>query len=154
MSYCSVNEIKTIVPEDELINLTVDNPDEDSTVDVAMFEDISKYADELINGYLRSRYTLPLSLVPDLIKKLASDIVAYRLYLRRPQDIPEHIKENYKMAVRTLSEIQKGTFILDMPQEHPDQEVQKPKPSFLTNKNSNSRYFNDSYFNKFRGERC
>ncbi|MDD3236812.1 MAG: DUF1320 domain-containing protein [Candidatus Gastranaerophilales bacterium] len=147
--YCSISEIENIIPEDELINLTVDDPSNESVVNVQRFNDVSVYADELINGYLRARYTLPLKCVPALISKLAADIVAYRLHLRRPQDIPEHISENHKLAIRTLQELQKGNIILDLPVENPD--MQPIKSSYLTNKNNNSRIFNDSYFNQYRG---
>lgn len=154
MPYCNVEEILNIIPGDELINLTVDNPSNESVVDITRFNEVANYADELINGYLRAKYHLPLDLIPELIVKLSADIVAYRLHLRRPQDIPEHIRENYKMANRTLGEIQKGNIILDTPTEHPDKQIQKPKGSFLTNKTTENKIFNESYFNKFRGYEC
>lgn len=149
--YCTVDEIKNIIPESELINLTVDEPDENSVIDEQRFNDVSAWADDFINGYIRAKYRLPLVFVPTLVTKLSSDIVAYRLYMRRPQDMPEHIKNNYKFALDTLSQIQKGIIILDLPSEHPDEEIQKPQPSYLSNKNNRSIYFDDRAFSAFRG---
>lgn len=154
MPYCDTDEILNIIPMEELINLTVDEPEPDSIVDIERFNKVAQYADEVINGYLRARYTLPLKHVPALVKKLASDIAAYRLYFRRPLDMPEHIKENHKLAIKLLGDIQKGMLLLDMPQEYPDSDIEKPKPSYRSNKDRKTKLFNDDFFNCYRGLKC
>lgn len=154
MAYCSYNDILDIIPETELVNLTVDEPDENSKVDMDRFSTVANYADELINGYLRAKYSLPLLLIPDLIKKIAADIVAYRLYIRRPQDMPEHIKENFKEAKSDLANIQKGNITLDTPNEHPDTPFKKPDSAFLLNKTPKDKIFNNTFFQGYRGFGC
>lgn len=153
--YCTLKDIKNIIPESELINLTVDEPTNESIVDEQRFDDVSSLADEVINSYIRAKYKLPLKFVPGQIQTLAADITAYRLYSRRPETMPEHIEKNYKIALDTLLQIQKGIIILDLPDEHPDEDIQKPQPSYLSNKGNRSVYFDDRAFSAFRGyDKC
>lgn len=148
MAYCSVEDIKSIIPEQQLVRLTVDNPDIESEIDTAVFEKCTEFSDSLIDGYVRARYTLPLKYVPEFLKQLSKDITAYRLYLRRPQEIPEHIKENYKNAIELLKDIKKGDIELETPAEMPDDsEMSKPKGAYLHK--TSKRMFPDDVLNKF-----
>lgn len=70
-------------------------------------------AGEMIDGYLRARYALPLSPVPGLISTLACDIAVYRLYARKVKlTPPEGVSERYKNALKQLEQIQKGGMTL------------------------------------------
>lgn len=75
------------------------------TVDRAIAE-----ADALIDGYLRNRYVLPLSVVPNLIGTLARQITIYVLHAYEPN---EKIRRDYEAAIQQLREIGKGTIQLD-----------------------------------------
>ena len=121
MGYCRFEDITNIVPERELINLTNDKPSVDSVADVSRFEAVSKDTDSLINGYLRGRYKLPFSSVPSVIRQIAVDICAYRLYSRRSQKIPEHIVK-----------------------------IAPPKSGFRCSKTKKDRLFNDRVMKAFR----
>lgn len=149
MAYCTKDDILNIIPEQDLINLTVDTPVGDDVVNEAQLSSAIDYADSCINGYLRSRYDLPLSVIPDEIVKLCADIAVYRLYMRRPQSLPEHIKDNYKESIELLKNIQKGVFIIDTPQEHPETTMPALKPTFKTNKTARSRIFDANTMGAF-----
>lgn len=149
MSYCNIDDIKNIIPEDELINLTNDNPSIISVIDNNRFEAVSLIADSLIDGYLRARYPLPLKTIPLFIKQIAQDICAYRLYTRRPNDIPEHIVKNYEYAIKNLTEIQKGNLHLEDMSENPSSDIPVKKSGFRINKRTSSRIFNENVMRAF-----
>jgi phage gp36-like protein len=77
----------------------------DSVVVAAALTD----ADHEINGYLASRYTVPLLVVPTLIKRIACDITRYRLYDNRPQD---EVRQRFDDAIRWLRRVADGEVIL------------------------------------------
>jgi phage gp36-like protein len=109
MAYCTITDIEA--PEEDLIDLTDDG--DTGVVNQEVVDKAIATAGELIDGYLRGRYTLPLDPVPGLLTALAADITLYRLYARRPRlTIPESLDGRYKNALKLLSEIQKGTVTL------------------------------------------
>ena len=103
--------IKQRIPEDDLIQLTDDN--EIGAVDSDVVDGVISQQDELINGYLRGRYDVPLDPVPGLVASLAIDLCAYAFYCRRAHiEIPEPIEKSYNNALKLLREIQSGTVLL------------------------------------------
>lgn len=150
MGYCRFEDITNIVSERELINLTNDKPSADSVADKTRFEAVSKDTDSLINGYLRGRYKLPFSSVPAVIRQIAVDICAYRLYSRRSQKIPEHIVNNYNSAISRLKDIQKGDLLLESYSENEESEITPPKSGFRCSKTKKDRIFNDRVMKAFR----
>jgi phage gp36-like protein len=109
--YCSLNDLKKQVQEDTLIQLTDD--DNSGEIDASVIDESVIYSETLIDGYLRGRYTLPLSQVPAVIKILAVDLSIYRLYSRRfHTDTPDAISEKYKNSIRILEQIQRGIISL------------------------------------------
>ena len=149
MAYCSIDDIKNIIPERELINLTNDTPSLSSVIDITRFEAVCLVTDSLINGYLRARYKLPLKTVPSFISQIAQDICAYRLYSRRPREIPEHIVKNYEYAISNLKSIKKGELLLEDSSEDPSSEIPSVKTKFRTNKTRQDRIFNDNVLGAF-----
>lgn len=148
MTYCTLEEIKSLIPERQLVRLTVDEPLEDSAIDEEIFKQCAEFSDSLIDGYVRAKYSLPLKYVPEFLVQIAKDITAYRLYLRRPQEIPEHIKENYKTALDLLKSIKKGDILLESPSEMPDDaQIPKPAPTFMVK--SSPRIFTDQLLNRY-----
>lgn len=108
--YCNVQDIKDDLTEKVVAQLSNDeNPNEVNE------EIVSKYISEstqLIDGFLRSRYGLPLEKEHSIIKKLCIDIVKYELYKRRGK-VFDNIQNLYKDGISTLEKIQKGIIILD-----------------------------------------
>lgn len=148
MPYSSIETLTTLIPLQELINLTNDEPA--CEVNAARVKDAINYADEIINSYLRNKYVLPLKFVPPIIVNLSTDIAAFRLYSRRPRKLPEHIQSSYDTAIKILTSIQKEQMILDLPEEHPDEKVTSPAKMIITNKTSSSKIFSDSLMKGFR----
>lgn len=111
MSYCTLSDIRGMAPESDLVELT-DETDA-GVIDQAKIDAAIGYADELIDGYLRGRYDLPMSPVPGMLKNLSADIALYRLYKNRSKlAVPEAIKDGYTNAVKLLGAIQAGTINL------------------------------------------
>lgn len=111
MDYCTIDDIETQTSTPTLIQLTSDDGQEE--VDRVVAQEAILYSSTLIDGYLRGRYTLPLDTHFPLLRILAIDLSIYRLYTRRMRnEMPEVIENNYKNAISTLKDIQKGVISL------------------------------------------
>lgn len=111
MDYCTIDDIETQTSTPTLIQLTSDDGQEEVDRDVA--QEAILYSSTLIDGYLRGRYSLPLDTRFPLLRILAIDLSIHRLYTRRMRDeMPEVIENNYKNAISTLKDIQKGVITL------------------------------------------
>lgn len=111
MDYCTIEDIETQTSTPTLIQLTSDDGQE--VVDRVVAQEAILYSSTLIDGYLRGRYTLPLDAHFPLLRILAIDLSIHRLYSRRMKDeMPEVIENNYKNAISTLKDIQKGVISL------------------------------------------
>lgn len=112
MAYCTLADIEA--PNEDLIELTDDG--DTGEVDQDNVDKAIGNADELIDGYLRGRYTLPLDPVPGLIRTLSATITLRRLYGRRPRlAVPDSLSDDYKNALKLLENIQKGLVTLGAP---------------------------------------
>ncbi len=109
--YCNISDLLTRVNEKTLINLSKDEPPYDKIDEKIITENI-EVASDLVDASIRNKYTLPLVNVPSVIKQITADIVIYRLYSRRAQDIPQNYVKNYEFALSLLSEFQCGSKIL------------------------------------------
>jgi len=144
MSYCHLDDIKQQVPETTLIEITDDNLTEE--INTTVINEAIMYSATLIDGYLRGRYTLPLSNVPDLIKILAIDLSIFRLYSRRfHTDMPDSINDKYKNSVKLLEQIQKGTISLGIETAGAPPELGE----YRTNKIYHDRIFTKRFLRKF-----
>lgn len=111
MDYCTIDDIETQTSTPTLIQLTSDDGQE--AVNRVVAQEAILYSSTLIDGYLRGRYTLPLDAHFPLLRILAIDLSIHRLYSRRMRDeMPEVIENNYKNAISTLKDIQKGVISL------------------------------------------
>lgn len=111
MDYCTIEDIETQTSTPTLIQLTSDDGQE--AVDRVVAQEAILYSSTLIDGYLRGRYTLPLDAHFPLLRILAIDLSIHRLYTRRMRDeMLEVIENNYKNAISTLKDIQKGVISL------------------------------------------
>lgn len=103
--YASVDDITHQLDDAVLTQLTDDDGSGDygHLVVVRAIED----ADSEIDGYVGSRYPVPMSHVPPVLRKLSADIAIYNLYSRR-QGAPEHRDRRYQDAIRFLESVAKG----------------------------------------------
>lgn len=134
--YCTLYDIKKQVQEATLIEITDDSLSGQINTDVV--NETLSYADTLVDGYLRGRYTLPLQSIPEIIRVIAVDLAIYRLYSRRfHTDMPDSINDKYKNAIKLLEQIQKGIVSLGI-----EAEGTPPKlGEYRTNKTYMDRIF-------------
>ena len=147
MAYCSLPDITAVIPNDDLVQLTNDISGE--TVDSSKITDAITYSDSLIDGYLRGRYSLPLTSVPDIVKYLSVDLVVFRLYSRRMYtNLPEIIVAKQEQAVKTLKDIQTGKFNLGI-----EDTAAFSDPALKTNKTSltasNNKFYNSDKWDEY-----
>lgn len=107
MTYASQQNLIDRFGEDELIQLT--DRDNLGAIDAAVVARALADADAEINGYLSTRYTLPLSPVPAVLEKLACDIARYQLF---ENAVTEIVKERYENAIRFLKDVAAGKVTL------------------------------------------
>jgi phage gp36-like protein len=101
--YASLSDLTTRFSESEILQLA--DPTDTGSVDTTITDDALNDADGVINGYLASRYTLPLTKTPTVITRIACDIARYFLYKDRVTDA---VKERYDAAIAFLKGISSG----------------------------------------------
>jgi phage gp36-like protein len=108
MAYSLLADIKKLIPEETLIQLTDDEGA--GIVNQVRLDEAIAHADEEINSYLGLRYNIPFaSPIPGIVKKMSVDITIYNLYSRKLETIPSTRGDRYKNAIRMLEGISKGT---------------------------------------------
>jgi phage gp36-like protein len=108
MAYSTLTDVKKLIPEETLIQLTDDEGA--GIVNQARIDEAISQADEEIDSYLGNRYDVPIvAPVPGIIKKLSVDMGIYNLYSRRMEEIPKARDDRYRNAIRILEGIAKGT---------------------------------------------
>ena len=143
MSYSNINDILTRIDNKVLINLTNDiTPSND--VNLQKLNETIEIADDMINASLRSRYKLPLSNVPKIITQISADIVIYRLYSRRPQDVPKNYVKNFEDAINLLKDIQNGSKILELETNETSEKILTPK-MYLCDKDETDKRFDGRF---------
>ena len=142
-TYCTSEDIEKQISKHTLIQLTNDNPDQE-TVDTVVCEEALIYSSTLIDGYLRGKYTLPLNNHFPLLRIIAIDLSIYRLYSRRIYtDIPETVSFAYKNAIKTLEDLKKGIITLQTEEET----SVRTSGEYRTNKTELDRIFNKRVIN-------
>lgn len=118
--YCTLDDLKSRIPEDILIELTDD--EETGAVNPERIDAAIKDATDEVNGYCQARYPVPFSPAPGYVRKLAADIALYNLFSRRGYDedsADKSIIDRYRAAVRALENIAKGVITLGEPSPPP-----------------------------------
>lgn len=104
--YSTLNDIKSQLPEEVLIQLTDDNAL--GTVDEEKVNQAIANADAEIDGYCSVKYRVPLDPVPAIIKRISAHLTIYDLYSRRVEVMPEVRAENRKSSIKHLENISRG----------------------------------------------
>lgn len=107
--YCTLDDLKARVPEAVLIGLTDDEGA--GTVHAGRVQEAIDAAGALVDSYAQARYPVPFNPVPRIIKDLAVDIAAYKLFARRGYDeesADRSVVQAYKDAVRFLEMLARG----------------------------------------------
>lgn len=119
MPYSTLTDLKKLLPEENIIQLTDDenlkptsiNPANTAhAVIIGRIEEAIATADSEIDGYCAVKYTVPFTDVPRLITGLSVEIAIYYLYARRT--VPERIEKRYEKAIARLKDIARGLLSL------------------------------------------
>ena len=111
MAYCSEYDLLKMIPEAELVDLTVESGDVPDSLIIA---DAINKAEAEIDSYLGVRYVVPVSPVPDQVKALAVDLAIYHLYSRRNL-VPPVRQQRYAAAVALLKQVRSGEIVITGP---------------------------------------
>ncbi len=115
MRYCTRNDIGNAIPEMTLIQLSNDDPAA-MLPNEGVIEDGVRQAEELVDGYLRGRYNLPLDPVPTVLRDAVVYLARHWLYQRRPEGaLPDAVKDSRKDTIKLLESIRDGVVTLGMP---------------------------------------
>ena len=106
MSYCDIDDLQEQISEDELIGLSDDAAA--GAVDDDVISRAIADADAVVDVYCHERYTVPLTPVPAMIRRVSVDIAIYNLYSRRDDSAPETRQDRYKEALRFLEKVAAG----------------------------------------------
>lgn len=110
MSYFARQDYVDRHGEQELLQLT--DRDGDGIEDSGVLDKAAADADAEINAYLGARYALPLASTPELLKRIARDLVRYFLFDQRA---PEEVRLRYQRAIKLLESIRNGDTSLGLP---------------------------------------
>lgn len=118
MRYCTRADLGNAIPEMTLIQLSNDDPAAMSPNE-NVIEDGVRQAEELVDGYLRGRYNLPLDPVPTVLRDAVVYLARHWLYQRRPEGaLPDAVKDSRKDTIKLLESIRDGVVTLGMPTGH------------------------------------
>lgn len=111
--YCTQADIVARFGETELIQLT--DRAGISTVDSTAVEAAIADAAAEIDGYIATRYTLPLIPVPKIITRIAVDVALYQLFMARRMGATEEVRYRYTDVRKLLENIAAGKVSLGVP---------------------------------------
>ncbi len=103
MNYVTQQQLVDRFGETELIQLT--DRANSGVIDAAVLASKIADSDALIDGYLQPRYTLPLSVVPASLVRIAADIVRYDLQADRAT---EQVTKRFTDAMKFLRDVADG----------------------------------------------
>ncbi|HEY1136575.1 MAG TPA: DUF1320 domain-containing protein [Xanthomonadaceae bacterium] len=103
MPYATLQHLVDRFGEDELIRIS--DRDNTGAIDAGVVAGKLADADAEIDGYLAGRYTLPLTTVPEALRRIACDVARYHLYDDR---VTEAVQKRYDDAIKFLRMVAKG----------------------------------------------
>lgn len=115
--YIQAQDLTEVMSERSLIELSNDSS-RATAINQEVLDKACQYASELVDGYLRSRYTTPLNQVPTIIRNICLQLARHWLYSRRPdgKGFPENVQKTYEQALKDLQKIQDGRLHLGLSQ--------------------------------------
>lgn len=113
--YIQAQDLTDVMDEVTLRQLSMDNS-RATEANQAVIAKACEYATETVDGYLRSRYQLPLNQVPTLVRNICLQLARYWLYSRRPEGkgFPDNVKETHSQALKDLERIASGKLHLGL----------------------------------------
>lgn len=113
--YIQAQDLTDVMDEVTLRQLSTDNS-RATEANQAVIAKACEYATETVDGYLRSRYQLPLNQVPTLVRNICLQLARYWLYSRRPdgKGFPPNVKDAHAQALKDLERIADGKLHLGL----------------------------------------
>lgn len=113
MVYAQPSDMIARYPNRDLVQLTNEDPTQTTVNDDALTQALADASAE-IDGYLESRFALPLTDPPAVLARLACDIAMYRLQTLRPLHDLAEARKRYEDAVALLMRVADGTLTLGL----------------------------------------
>lgn len=110
MPYTSLDALTKKFGTDMLLGLTDRATPPAGVIDIDVVNDALTDTDAVIDGYLGTRYVLPLVETPPQIPEIAISIAIWKLHTFEPGD---KIKSDYRDALQALRDIAKGAIKLN-----------------------------------------
>ena len=100
MVYAQPSDMIARYPNRDLVQLTNEDPTQTVVNQIVLQQALADASAE-IDGYLESRFTLPLSDPPAVLARLTCDVAMYRLQALRPLHDLAEARKRYEDAVVT-----------------------------------------------------
>lgn len=110
MAYASLDDLIARAGEREIKDIA--DRDRDGIIDADVISEALAHADNIVNGYVATAYTLPFAQVPDLVRTWAVAIARHKLHFQGP---PDYVVADYKDAIAALKDVQAGRLSLATP---------------------------------------
>ncbi|RON96501.1 hypothetical protein PS619_03032 [Pseudomonas fluorescens] len=118
MRYCTRADLGNAIPLITLTQLSNDDPAARQP-DENVIANSVRQAEELVDGYLRGRYQLPLDPVPTVLRDAVLYLARHWLYQRRPEGaLPDAVISARKDTLKLLESIRDGVITLGLPSGH------------------------------------
>ena len=110
--YSTQSDIENRIGSNRLIQLT--DLDGDGSADSVVVTAAIEKADAQIDSYLRTRYSLPMSAVPTVVRELSVDLAVYALHQTRRETMSDRDHESYEDAIEFLKNVAAGLADIDL----------------------------------------
>lgn len=107
MAYTTRSDLVHHFGEREIADLL--DRDNNGVEDTGVLNHVIADSAAIIDGYLASRYSVPLDPVPQLIESICCDIVRYKLWDDRA---PEEVRKRYEDRIKQLRDLANGVMSL------------------------------------------
>ena len=111
MTYATQQNMVDRFGEREVIALT--DRDNTGVIDAVVLAQGLTSADDEINAYLASKYSLPLASTPVIVRDFACDMARYRLCSAEVTET-EEVRNRYNDAIKFFSKVAKGEISLGL----------------------------------------
>ena len=144
-TYCTQQDLYDRFGQDEVDQLS--DPNNTGAPDVTVVDAAIADASETIDGYIGTRYALPLVTTPPLINRLACNLARFELYR---DAVPEIVQGRHDNAIAMLKQIAAGTMTLgldaaDIPTPSDSPQVSPDTPARVFTTSSLEDFTSDDY---------
>ena len=113
MVYAQPSDMIARYSNRDLVQLTNEDPTQTAVNQDVLAQALADASAE-IDGYLESRFTLPLNDAPAVLTRLACDIAMYRMQALRPLHDLAEARKRYEDALAMLVRVADGTLTLGL----------------------------------------